>query len=901
MKRLLLIIACLLAFPAAASHIVGGEFEFLLKERDANFMRYSLNLILYFDLKDGDPNARDAFAEVRIFRKRDNAIMFNSIYLEYSEETAVEYFQPECSNGSQIITSKIYYRYRDPFTGSNLLSFSIDQFDDPEGYYITWERCCRNYTLTNIFSENPAVDPRGAGQTFYLEFPPMKVNGQPFYNSSPKLFPPLADYACPNRVYYVDFSGEDDDGDSLVYSLATPLSTHYISPLPPGDLPLPAPYPEVNYKPNFSATNVMRGSPDLHISNEGVLTVTPTVAGLFSFAVKIEEFRDKKKIGEVRRDFQMKVLTSCPTSKKPVIEAKYSQDPDDAFSSAVVVSDNNLCFDVRISDPDAATRKEVVTLSAFVVGARRTNVIGKINSPTTQVLENGQSATFSMCFPDCPIKNEQHTIGIIVSDKSCPLPLRDTIYVKVDMVQGVNSDPEFDKEEVVDVVTEGTEIPAWKQPFVGTDDDGDDLEIRLSSDTGFDPGVYGFTLNVTQDNPGLISAQLAWDTRCDVIDFSKKTQFSFAYVLDDLDKCNVTPNDTIRFDLTRDFKDFHYPVIQYAEDPDSEHVFLNQQIYEPMSFVVRASDIDNDVLDLSGKGVDFDMTAVGASFPKKTFTGYGEQTFAWEPDCKLLENIVTKPAYDFEMIVVDDNNICHYILADTLTVTVTLLPPNNLAPEISIDDSSVRMQKTVVAGETITFPVRGDDNDIDPKDMLTLSLVSAEGTIVPQDYTFSSTPAPAHVDGTFSWTPSCDVFTNGNFTSDFVFNFKVNDDRCYSEKEAMLEVDVHVIDRDPNYESFDPRPNVITSNGDGMNDFFGMYRLDEDGTTLVSILPKDNCEGKFVDVSIFNRWGRKVYSSSDREFKWFPESEATGIYYYYIHYSNKEYKGVISVLAEGSK
>ncbi len=127
-------------------------------------------------------------------------------------------------------------------TPSHLNLFRIDtldpilsdsRFNDPQGYYIVWERCCRNYAITNIYSENPDVSSRAAGQTFYLEFPPVVKNGQPFYNSSPRLFPPLNDYACPRKPYYVDFAGIDDDGDSLVYSLVTPLTTHSILALPP--------------------------------------------------------------------------------------------------------------------------------------------------------------------------------------------------------------------------------------------------------------------------------------------------------------------------------------------------------------------------------------------------------------------------------------------------------------------------------------------------------------------------------------------------------------------------------------------------------------------------------------------------------------------------------------------
>jgi hypothetical protein len=900
MKKILLFWLCLAAAPAWSSHIVGGEFEFLFKEYNGAFMRYSLNLILYFDLKNGDPGARDPFVDVRIYRKSDNAVM-RDLRLWMTQETNVEYFQPECSSGSSIETSRIYYVYRDPFTGiESFIDLFPGQFDDPQGYYISWERCCRNYNLTNIFSQDPSFGNQNAGQTFYLEFPPLMKGGEIFYNSSPRLFPPLADYACPKIVYYVDFSGSDDDGDSLVYALTTPLSTHFISPLPPAGLPGSRPYPDVQYRPGFASTNVMKGAPDLKISWDGVLTVTPTVAGLFAFAVVVEEYRNKVKIGEVRRDFQMLVLSSCPTSEKPVVEAKPTDAPDTEFGPTITIDQNSLCFDLKISDPDSHIRKETVTIAAFLVSDRRRNITSQIVSNPVQVLENGQPAIFSLCFPECPLENEQHEVGIIVSDKACPLPRKDTLYVTVNLPQAFNENPLFDKETVTDVITEGLEIPAWTEKFKGTDSDGDVMTITLDPETEFDPADYGFTLQILSNTPGNISAQLNWDTRCDVFDFSQKTEFVFSYILEDNDKCDSTPPDVITFDLTRDFKDFHPPKIVYPEDPNSEHITFNQKIYSTLTFDVEASDIDNDVLDLSGRGVDFTMASVGATFPDKTFTGQGDGTFTWRPNCDIID-LNTRNTYDFELIVVDDNNVCHYVLGDTLLVTVNVHPPDNIAPVLSIEGSTERITKNTIAGEVLTLAVQGTDADNDPADKLTLEFIGVAGTTDAVNYTFETVPAFSVVDGILTWTPDCSVFKNGVFDSDFTFNFRVTDDRCYSPKSDMLEIDVHVDDRDPLDVAFDPRPNVITTNNDGKNDFFGMYKLDDDGVTLVSILPLDNCEGRFVDMVVYNRWGRKVYESGDREFKWYPEGESTGVYYYKINYSNREYNGVIHVIGEESK
>src|SRR5690349_2044898 len=211
MKKILLVLLCLWAFPVLASHIVGGEFEILYVSGN----RYRINLILYFDELNGAAGARDPSVDARIFRKRDNAVMMN-VFLPFSSQTPVNYTQPACSHG-EVVTSKIIY--------TTVVTLSPQQYSDAQGYYLAWERCCRNYNITNIYSDNPLLGGNYAGQTFYLEFPPVVKDGQPFINSSPQLFPPLNDYGCPRRPYYVDFAGTDKDGDSLVYSIVTPLNT----------------------------------------------------------------------------------------------------------------------------------------------------------------------------------------------------------------------------------------------------------------------------------------------------------------------------------------------------------------------------------------------------------------------------------------------------------------------------------------------------------------------------------------------------------------------------------------------------------------------------------------------------------------------------------------------------
>ena len=101
--------------------------------------------------------------------------------------------------------------------------------------------------------------------------------------------------------------------------------------------------------------------------------------------------------------------------------------------------------------------------------------------------------------------------------------------------------------------------------------------------------------------------------------------------------------------------------------------------------------------------------------------------------------------------------------------------------------------------------------------------------------------------------------------------------------------------------------NVITPNGDGCNDYFAVEGFDDSrcgptNSLLTGLeadakvsLPLDNCTGQFQGIVIYNRWGSEVFKSSDRKFRWYALNEAAGVYFYSIKYSNKEYKGSISV------
>lgn len=889
MRRILLAFLCLLALPLSASHIVGGEFE-ILHLSDYN---YRINLLLYFDQLNGNPGARDTQITAAIFRKRDNVLIRTVTFNNYST-SAVNYTQPECSNG-EIVTQKLTY--------TTTVVLSPDIYNDPEGYYIVWERCCRNYTITNIYSDDPQFGGIAAGQTFYLEFPPVVINGEQFINSSPRLFPPLNDYACPRKPYYVDFAGTDDDGDSLVYSLVTPLSTHTVDALPPIS---PAPYPPITWRNPFNINNIINGMPDLRISGDGFLTVTPTLQGLFVFAVRCEEFREGIKIGELRRDFQMLVVDVCPQADPPQILGKKIADADFTFDNTMSVSFSNTvtnearCINVRVSDPDASKQddnfQEKVKIRVIPLNFKG-DVSGMLPQVTNALLVNGSIADFDICFPDCPLIPGPYQIGVIAYDDACSLPLSDTLKVTVNVQPPANAIPQFTTPNVTATLNEGDKV-IW--PIEVTDADMNPMTMALLVN-GFNLAAVGMEFKILENVDGSIKAQLEWDTRCDVYDFTKQTFFNLKVLVEDMDYCN-TPNPVFaEFKLTVILPGNQDPRITTTYTPASERRVENIEVkvYESLQFNVIGSDLDNDYLLLGAKGIGFNMADYSVSFNNVEGNGVISSPFRWDLFCDNVD-LSKKDEFDFEFIVVDNANKCRLYKADTVNVVVKVLPPDNAEPALSIaslnpDHEFIDGELTTYVGEQISLGLYGNDSNTSPSlDFLRLEMIKAEGTIAPRGYVYADATGRGSVETTFNWLPDCSIFENQLYENEYAFAFRVLDDRCFNQKGDTLEIKLKIKDYDHENLDFLP-PNFISPNGDDLNDYFAMVRYDESLKELVSILPVDNCIGTFVDIRIYNRWGRAVYESTNRDFKWYAENLASGVYYYTLQYTHKQYKGSITV------
>jgi gliding motility-associated-like protein len=502
LARLLLLLAALLPLRASATHIVGGELDLQHKIGST----YALTLNLYFDAIYGNAGALDQSLVAGIFDKATDQRLA-LVTLPLTSNTFVQYTNPACAVGS-LSTRKLVYT-RD-------IALDAATYASAAGYYVAVERCCRNLSISNI------VNPGGAAQTFYLEFPAVVRAGAAFIDSTPRIFPPLGDYACRGELFYYDFGGQDPDGDSLVYDMVTPLNGH-ASAVNNNNAPTPtaAPYVPITWNAGLSTRNQIPGSPALGIdARTGRLTVRASSLGLFVFGVRCAEYRRGVKIGETRRDFQLYVL-NCPTNTAPTLQmnlagstGRYRPGRD----TLRLVPGGPRCLTIRYTDPDPSSVLTMTTRPVnFTVPAVTftTTATGTVRAAT-------DTLTTTLCFSECTdTKGKVYLLDLIVADNGCSLPKHDTLRVAFTATQPPNAAPVLTSSFPPAPLPISDDAPAvvrvaigqrYTATLAGTDADRNALALTATG-AGFDLAAVGMQF-AAQNGTGQASGIFSWEPGC---------------------------------------------------------------------------------------------------------------------------------------------------------------------------------------------------------------------------------------------------------------------------------------------------------------------------------------------------------------------------------------------------
>lgn len=285
----------ILSLKNFATHIVGGEIYY----DNLGGNNYRITLKVYRDCYNGIPLLDDP-ASIFIFNSAGTFI------------DSIEIPRPPTVVLPPTINNPCFVPPTNVCVEEGIYQGYVNLPNIPGGYYLTYQRCCRNGTILNL------VLPGDVGSTYMAHIPDNTIapgNSSPRYTN----FPPL--FLCAGVPLFFDHSATDPDGDSLYYELCDPYTG--LDPACPSlgavgaasgcpGIANPPPYAFVPWLAPYSATYPMSASPIIAVDpTTGLMTGTPNMIGQWVVGVCVSEYRNGVLIDANKRDFQFNVV-NCP-------------------------------------------------------------------------------------------------------------------------------------------------------------------------------------------------------------------------------------------------------------------------------------------------------------------------------------------------------------------------------------------------------------------------------------------------------------------------------------------------------------------------------------------------------------------------------------------------------------
>ena len=276
MKKLLLFtLAISLSMSSYSTHLMGGQIVTSYLGTDSLGSHYAVELTAYRDTI-GIPMVTSAVFYVS---ELDTSGNWNSLFsstVSYDTTSGNLFLPVQSAYGVEV------YVYNDTITLPG------------DGYYsISYEECCRNGAIINM--SNPLSE--SMRLTTYFTSDSLNPNSSASYLSPPVAYLPADTLWSYNPLPF------DPDGDSLVWSLVTPLGLTSM----------------VNGYEYLSDSIYSNPSGIFTLDSvTGSLSWSASLVGNFEASFLIEEYRNGAKIGEMRRDMQFIVVPDTLNSMPQV-------------------------------------------------------------------------------------------------------------------------------------------------------------------------------------------------------------------------------------------------------------------------------------------------------------------------------------------------------------------------------------------------------------------------------------------------------------------------------------------------------------------------------------------------------------------------------------------------------
>ena len=292
-KFFLFIILFISVVPVFARHIIGGEIIYdYIPGGDPGFRTYSVTLRLFRDALNCNATNNcatlPASLTLGIYNNDDNQLFTyrNVAQTSFSTDLPVISRPPCLTNEPQFQYEEADYNFR------------ITLADSRKGYTITYQSCCRVLGITNGGSSE--------GATYTAVIPGTDILGTAMQDNSPR-FQTGISIICYNHPFLLDFSAEDPDRDSLVYSFVdaynggAATNAGFATPGPP-------PYDPITYYAPYTGTSPLGALATIN-SSTGIISGQAPDAGKYVVSVLIKSYRNGVFIAEHRKDF---IVTVAP-------------------------------------------------------------------------------------------------------------------------------------------------------------------------------------------------------------------------------------------------------------------------------------------------------------------------------------------------------------------------------------------------------------------------------------------------------------------------------------------------------------------------------------------------------------------------------------------------------------
>ena len=287
-KIVLFITVFLLSFSSKAAHLVGGEISYKCVGTGVNGNTYQIRLTIYRDCNSsGAPF--DMQAPITIYGGPNQNTVVQTVMVGRGPIVGI----PAVVNNPCLQTPPNVCTEKATYTTNVTLQPAT------HGYTITYQRCCRNNTISNVANSGTW------GSSYYIKIPPQDsvCNSSCAFISDPPIV------MCKDDSLNIDFSVQELDGDSVFYSLCQPLhggSQNNPAPNPPSS----PPYTPVPFLFPYSTGYPLPTTPTVGInSSTGILSGTPIGVGQYVFAVCAEEYDSNGVLlSTLRRDYQFNVM-----------------------------------------------------------------------------------------------------------------------------------------------------------------------------------------------------------------------------------------------------------------------------------------------------------------------------------------------------------------------------------------------------------------------------------------------------------------------------------------------------------------------------------------------------------------------------------------------------------------